>query len=139
MDIIGGLTAAKLALDLVKDLREIDKSIDEATFKLKLAELTSALADTKVALSDAKLSLQEKDEAIASLKTSIDVARNGEVCPKCRSGRLSLSKTTPHHQFGAHHFGVEKWTFCCSDAICGFEQVRVHDPNGAMKEFARKS
>ena len=54
MDIASGLSAASAAITIAKDLREIDRSVDEATFKLKIAELTEALADTKIALSDAR-------------------------------------------------------------------------------------
>lgn len=69
MDIAGGLTAASTAINIVKDLREIDRSVDEATFKLKIAELSSVLADTKISLSEARIEISEKDARIATLKT----------------------------------------------------------------------
>ena len=71
VDLVGGLTAEKLALDLVKDLRQIDRSLDEASFKLKLADLTTALADTQVALSEARVSLIEKSEEIRDLQSKL--------------------------------------------------------------------
>ena len=138
MDVIGGLTAAKLALDLVKDLREIDKSVDEATFKLKLADLTSALADTKVALSDAKLSLQDKDAEIVRLARELTDAKFGEICPMCRDGRMKLYRTAGHDSHGLSNFGVEDWYYSCEKGECGFQQTRIHDPHGAVSATARK-
>lgn len=138
MDIISGLTAAKLAVDLAKDLREIDRSVDEAAFKLKLADLTSALADAQVALSDAKLSINAKDEQIAGLEAKIDVLSNGEICPMCRKGRLQLEEVQKNHQYGAAHFGVEWHHYVCDYDECGHSERRLHDPVGAMKELAKK-
>ncbi|MFT5742001.1 MAG: hypothetical protein ACI86S_000056 [Paracoccaceae bacterium] len=83
MDVIGGLTAARLAFDLAKDLQGIDRSVDEAEFKLKLAELTSALADTQVALADAKIKISDLEDALAGEK-------RGAVCPMCKEGRLKV-------------------------------------------------
>ena len=138
MDVIGGLTAAKLALDLVKDLRDIDKSVDEATFKLKLAELTSALADTKVAFSDAKIELQERAETIQGLKKQLEIATNGETCPKCLTGRLKLGSTQAYPYNGLNAYGVEQWQFNCSEETCEFQMKRLHDPHGAIPKMAAK-
>ena len=138
MDILGGLTAAKLALDLVKDLKEIDKSVDEASFKLKLAELTSALADTKVALSDAKISLQEKNEEIEILRSSLDIAQNGDFCPKCRAFRLALSSSEEMLMGGLGRYGVEEWTFECENPECDFQTMKVQDPQGLVAKFIVK-
>lgn len=77
MDIIGGLTAAKLALDLTKDLREIDRSVDDATFNLKLSELTFAMADTQVALVAAKVKVSELEDAL-------EIEKSGLKCPSCK-------------------------------------------------------
>ena len=89
MDIIGGLTAAKLALDLAKDLRAIDRSVDEATFKLKLADLTSALADAQLALSEAKVKM-------ADLEKELHSAKFGDSCPMCLVGHLRGTSIFDH-------------------------------------------
>ena len=118
MDIIGGLSAAKIALDLAKDLREIDKSVDEAGFKLKIAELVSAVADTKVALADAKEQIHELQHEIRSL-------REGDLCPVCREGRLKVTRVTPHEYF----IGTEFHDSECSVKGCGYKNCRQFDTN----------
>lgn len=129
MDLLSGLSAASTAIGIAKDLREIDRSVDEAGFKLKLAELTSALADTKLALTDAK-------EIIARLESELDQAKNGELCPKCRVGRLNVTEIEPNYQFGLNHYGVEKWTYQCDGPDCDFLSVRMHDPSNVLPKVA---
>jgi len=131
MDLITGLSAVSQALGLVKDLREIDRGVDEASFKLKLAEIGSALADAKIALADAK-------ERIAGLESELDTLKNGELCPKCRSGRMQLVSSEPHHMYGLGHLGVEDWNFVCDNSDCAFEQEKLNDPHGAIPKFASK-
>ena len=138
MTLIEGLTAANLALGLVKDLREIDRSVDEAGFKLKLAELTSALADAKIALSDANLELNESKIKAATLERELETAVNGDICPQCKKGRMKLEKTRPKTQHGLNHYGVEEWHFTCDDRDCNFQQKKLHDPHGVLQKAATK-
>ena len=138
MDIVGGLSAASLALGLVKDLRDIDRSVDEATFKLKISELTFALADTQIALSDAKLKLNETTQQIQTLKSDVETAISGEICPKCHKGRMKLTNTEMYHMRGLGDFGVEWWTLECTGEACGFIQTKVHDPHGVIPKTAAK-
>ncbi|TIU30705.1 MAG: hypothetical protein E5W27_00020 [Mesorhizobium sp.] len=72
MDIVGGLAAVGQALDIAKQLREFEKSFADAEFKLKIAELYSALSDTKMALADAREAIQETDSEIKRLKAVAD-------------------------------------------------------------------
>ena len=138
MDIVGGLTAANLALGLVKDLRDIDRSVDEAAFKLKVSELTFALADTQIALSDANLKLNETTQQIQTLKNDLETATSGDICPKCRSGRMQLIRTNSHRMGSLGQFGVEDWHLACDEAECGFEQTKMHDPHGVIPKAAAK-
>ncbi|WP_428513294.1 hypothetical protein [Roseovarius sp.] len=115
MDLVSGLTAARLAIDLAKDLREIDKSVDEATFKLKLADLTSALADTQVALSDAKLRISELEEALKN-------RFSGDLCPKCKEGRLQVVSVE------AAGYGQNEWHYSvCDSETCDYSNNRWFD------------
>jgi hypothetical protein len=117
MDILSGLSAASTAINIAKDLRDIDRSVDEATYKLKIAELVSALADTKLSLSDAK-------QEISSLKQELATLNEGEACPVCRSGRLVVTN-------------VEKWdgrtrethTCVCNNDTCDYATKRVFSTN----------
>ena len=51
-----------------KLLRDVEKSFDDASFKAKIAEVTSSLADVKFALVDARTEAAEKDAEIARLR-----------------------------------------------------------------------
>ncbi|PAQ00761.1 hypothetical protein LRP31_07435 [Mesorhizobium mediterraneum] len=67
MDIPGTIAAVGSALSIVKEIRAIDTQIDQATLKLKIAELTSALADAKLGLVDVAQLLHEKAAQITKL------------------------------------------------------------------------
>ncbi len=138
MDLMQGLSAANMALGFIKDLREIDRSVDEAGFKLKIAEIASALADAKIALSDANLHLNEKEQVIRDLRRELDELKNGDFCPKCHIGRMKLDHTKAHSMHGLSHFGVEDWSFICNNQDCGFKNERIHDPHGVIIAQARK-
>jgi uncharacterized CHY-type Zn-finger protein len=77
MDIMTALATASQAIKLANDLRGIDKAMDAAEFKLKIADLTVALSDIKIALSDAKEEIGAKDAEITELKSRFK--RNGEL------------------------------------------------------------
>jgi hypothetical protein len=68
VDIMTALATATQAIKLAQDLRGIDKAIDAAEFKLKIADLTGALSDIKLALTDAKEELASKQAEIDALK-----------------------------------------------------------------------
>ena len=69
MDLPAALSSVSTALTIVKQLNDIDKRMDEAGFKLKIAEATSALADAKLGLIDAQNEIRSKDAEIVSLKS----------------------------------------------------------------------
>ncbi|PZX11657.1 hypothetical protein [Celeribacter halophilus] len=112
MDILTGLSAATQAIGIAKELRDIDRSVDESSFKLKLAELTDALADTKIALADAKA-------LVAELEVQISEIRDGTTCPKCRTGRLQITEVIP-----TMHDGVEKHICECDNEKCDYTTSR---------------
>lgn len=71
MDIPGALTGISTALSIVKQLNEIDSRVDEASFKLKIAEATSALAEAKLGLVDAQEALRAKDAELSDLRRKL--------------------------------------------------------------------
>ena len=137
-EIVTGLAAANQAVGLVKELQEIDRSVDEAGFKLKLADLTQLLADAKIALSEANLALNEKDTKIKQLQEDLETAQLGNVCPKCKIGRRRLETIEPQHMYGLNHFGVELWEMACGQEGCGFQHTDVHDPQGVVQNAAKQ-
>jgi hypothetical protein len=68
VDIMTALATAGQAIKLANDLRGIDKAMDAAEFKLKIADLSLALSDIKMALADAKEELSSKQSEIEALK-----------------------------------------------------------------------
>jgi hypothetical protein len=72
MDWAVALTTASQALGLAKTLVDVDRTVDHATFKMKIAELSSNVADLKIPLTEAQSEAAEKDEAIARLKKAFE-------------------------------------------------------------------
>jgi hypothetical protein len=62
------LSTASQAIKLANDLRSIDKEVSQAELKLKVADLTGALADLKMTLTEARGDAGEKEAEIARLK-----------------------------------------------------------------------
>lgn len=76
MDIMAGLAAANVALSTVKAIQEIDKGINEAEYKLKIAELYTTLADVKIALSDAETEQRELHVVIKELQSAANFEKS---------------------------------------------------------------
>ena len=70
VDFVTAFATATHAVNLVNQMRGIHKAFDESEWKLKVAELNSAIADLKLALVDAKQELSKKDEDLKYLGDS---------------------------------------------------------------------
>ncbi|OOG61968.1 hypothetical protein B0E45_31675 [Sinorhizobium sp. A49] len=68
MDWAGALSAIATAVGIAKDLREIDKGLDQAEMKAKLADVISNLADVRLALVDARDEMRTRDQEVARLQ-----------------------------------------------------------------------
>ena len=139
MDLTTGLTAASQTLSILKQIKELDVSIDEAVFKQKLLELQEAAFESRSALLDVKEELLARDEEIAALKQEIKIAKDGEPCPKCRDGELVFTDKKPVTRARLDQFGVEKWKYSCSEAVCDFETFKIHDPTGMVSKQVQSS
>ena len=128
MDLMTGLSAASQAIGLAKQLRDLDRALDESAFKAKLLELQEALFETKSALLDAKEALLVKDTRIAELEGVIEEIRSGETCPICQKGQLKVTGSRPHPHFGT--FGHQERTLTCTNIDCGHSEKRKFDPSG---------
>lgn len=74
-EVAGAVTAA---IGLSKELIGVDKALHEAEFKLKIAELTSALAGAKIGLAEVEDQLRAKDKEIERL-TAFNTDLNGKI------------------------------------------------------------
>lgn len=70
MDWMLAISATSKALEGLRLLRDVDKSFGEASFKMKIAEVTENVVDLKNSLSDARSLLAEKDAEINKLRES---------------------------------------------------------------------
>jgi hypothetical protein len=68
MDFIGAIATTTKAYEGLKLLLNLEKNFDEASFKLRIADITSNLAELKIALTEAKSEAAEKDAEISRLK-----------------------------------------------------------------------
>jgi hypothetical protein len=116
MDFMGAIATATKAIEGLKLLMSLEKTFDEASFKLRIADITSNLADLKTALTEAKSEAAEKDAEIVRLKKEFAFAFENTIivggfryekssrgnaqgmpfCPRCEKvdGRLiNLAKT----------------------------------------------
>ena len=114
VDFVVGLAAAGNALKILKELNQIDRDLDKATLKLKIAELTSALASAQMTLVEAQTEAQEKDKEIskpaANFKAKADLIevrgyhyrkrpdgkpQGRPYCPRCiQEGHLMMTVST---------------------------------------------
>jgi hypothetical protein len=121
MDIMTSITAASKAYEGLKQLREAQKAYDEATYKLKIAELANDVLDLRETLIFARDELRSKDEEIARLRASFKthsdtVERHGyrdrkgadgepkghAYCPVCiqKVGMLFVTSSLYEHKRG---------------------------------------
>jgi len=67
-DIAGAISAVTAAVGLLKEMNQVDREFDKASLKLKIAELSGAVATAQIALAEAQKELNEKDARIAALE-----------------------------------------------------------------------
>jgi hypothetical protein len=71
MDIVTAITAGTRALEVLKALQDLNKSYDAATWKGKVAELMSDIADMKFALIEANDKIRDLKEDNEQLSAKI--------------------------------------------------------------------
>lgn len=71
MDIITAISAGTKALEVLKAIKDIDKSYDAATWKAKVAELMSDIADMKLALVEANDKIHTLNKEKEELKEKV--------------------------------------------------------------------
>lgn len=67
MDVAGAISAVTAAIGFARELNNVDVQVDQASLKLKVAELTTSLADAKLGMVEVAEELRKKDAEIASL------------------------------------------------------------------------
>jgi hypothetical protein len=67
------ISSIKTATDIAKLIKDSDISLEKAEFRLKPAELISALADAKIQVAEIQQALEEKDAKLRRLHEQIAV------------------------------------------------------------------
>lgn len=129
MDFSLALASAAQALNVVKQLREIDTAMSVADLKARMAELYGTLADVKIALSDAREVIHDREGEIKRLQDKISALTSGEACPICTEGRMKVTASKPHPHFS--FAGVQERTIKCDK--CNHSENRMYDPTGITK------
>jgi hypothetical protein len=104
VDIITAVTALGHAIKITKDLRDIDRGLDAAAYKAKMADLYGTLADVKMALTDALEAIHDKDQELKELRAEIDKLKLGV-------------------------FRVQERTLTCNNTECKHTELRNFDPD----------
>ncbi len=85
MDFVAAIASITKGLEVLKVIRDIDKNFDAASYKGKIAELTTALADAKLALVDARDEAAGKQKEIDRLKEAFrQRSENTVIVQGCR-------------------------------------------------------
>jgi soluble cytochrome b562 len=71
IDFAVALASKTKGWEALKAIQEIEKNLDAATYKAKVAELMSAVADAKIALVDAREEVASKNKEIGRLKEGL--------------------------------------------------------------------
>lgn len=74
MDIMTGLSAISETLKISKELRAVDSRIEQAEWKLKIADMVDKLLEAKEALIDAKETQIDLKKEIEALKLAAETA-----------------------------------------------------------------
>ncbi len=134
MDVASGLTAASQVIEILKQIKNLDASIDAVAYKEKLLELRENAFEARSALLDVKQELLENASTIAALEAQIKNLTSGSICPKCSSGTMKTIITKPHSMRSAANHGVQIWTKECDAEDCNHRDEIIHDPNGLLKK-----
>lgn len=79
VDFVSALQAASAALNVLKELNQVDREFDKAALRLKVAELSGALATVQIALADAQAEARKKDDEIAKLQSNFKQKTEGMI------------------------------------------------------------
>ena len=110
MDLVSSISAS---LDIVKKLRELDRKVGEADFKMLLADLTSELGDAKLNAANLKIELAEAKDRIEELERQ--VAQRASAEPELHEGGYIFGDTARHYCILDATIGADR-KFCSPNA-----------------------
>jgi hypothetical protein len=120
MDVIASLQSA---IEITTKLRALSKKIEDADFKMLLADLSNDLADAKLEMANLKIALAEALEENEQHKKLIN----------------QKSSQAPKLSDGAYSFDGEDGLFCTACFDTKSLKVRVSPLNGPFRTFGKWS
>ena len=115
------ISALQTSIDIVGKLRALSKKVEEAEFKMLLADLSSELGDAKLEAANLKIDLATEREKNAAL-----------------SGKLAERQSgNPIMSDSCYGFEGEEGLFCTSCFDVNSRRVRVKALTGAFKAFGK--
>lgn len=118
MDLISSISAS---LDIVKKLRDLDKKVGEADFKMLLADLTSELGDAKLNAANLKIELAEAKGRVEELERQL----------------AQRSEAEPNLHEGAYIFGDENRHYCTGCYDTKGKKVLLNEVTGPFTVFGK--
>lgn len=97
MDLVSSISTA---IDIVKKLRELDRKVSEADFKMLLADLTSELGDAKLNAANLKIELAGAKERVIDLERQAAQRTAGE--PDLHEGAYVFGDQARHYCTGCY-------------------------------------
>jgi hypothetical protein len=79
IDFAVALTSLTKGLEALRAIQEIDKNLDAATYKAKIADLMNAVAEAKIALIDAREEIASRNKEIDRLKEGLQFRRENTI------------------------------------------------------------
>lgn len=115
------VTAIQSAIDIVGKLRSLSKKIEDAEFKMLLADLSGELADAKLEVANLKVELAKAKEQLQE-KT--------ELLNQKQTGKPTLCE-------GAYQFPDDPGFFCTACYDTKMQRVRVTALSGPFSDFGK--
>ena len=115
------LSTIQTSIEIVTKLRTLSKKIEDAEFKMLLADLSNELADAKLEVANLKSALAEVKEENRKLTESAAIKAN----------------ETPTLKEGAYAFENQEGLFCTACYDTKQQKVRVTPLTSAFRTFGK--
>lgn len=118
MDLVSSISTS---IDIVKKLRELDRKVGEADFKMLLADLTSELGDAKLNAANLKIELAESKGRVEQMERQLAQRTSEE----------------PELHEGAYVFGDQRRHYCTGCYDRNGQKILLNELTGHWRTFGK--
>jgi hypothetical protein len=115
------VTSISTSIDIVRKLRELDRKVGEADFRMLLADLTSELGDAKLNAANLKIDLAAATGRIQELERQLSQRGSEE----------------PELDEGAYIFGDNRRHYCTGCYDRNGQKILLNELTGHWKTFGK--